>query len=186
MAARGNDLYETPPLAVEALLRAETLPQRLWEPACGRGAMVRALRGAGFSVFSSNLIDYDTPDQDAAHQDFLEQQAAPEGVEAIVTNPPFSIAALFADRALELVPRVYLLLRLAFLEAGTGKTKSSVARRKVLDGGQLARVLVFKGRLPMMHRDGWDGPKSTSQVPFAWFVWDRYHRGPITIERIGK
>jgi len=37
-AERGNDLYETPTVAVEALLRIEQLPHRIWEPACGRGA----------------------------------------------------------------------------------------------------------------------------------------------------
>jgi hypothetical protein len=28
--------------------------------------------------------------------------------------------------------------------------------------GQLARVYVFRKRLPMMHRDGWEGRKSNS------------------------
>ena len=36
----------------------------------------------------------------------------------------------------------------------------------------------------MMHRDGWSGPKATSAVPFAWFVWERGHQGPITTYRI--
>jgi hypothetical protein len=38
-AERGLDLYETPAVAVEALLRVERLPHRIWEPACGRGAI---------------------------------------------------------------------------------------------------------------------------------------------------
>jgi len=42
---RGNDLYETPECATLALLRVEQLPKRIWEPACGRGAIVRVLRG---------------------------------------------------------------------------------------------------------------------------------------------
>ena len=48
----------------------------------------------------------------------------------------------------------------------------------------LARVLVFAKRLPMMHRAGWEGRKANSGMAFAWFVWDRAHRGPTTIERI--
>src|SRR5262249_58394798 len=47
LAERSDDLYETPTVAVEALLREERLPHRLWEPACGRGAIVRPLRAAG-------------------------------------------------------------------------------------------------------------------------------------------
>jgi hypothetical protein len=31
---RGNDLYETPACAVESLLRVESIPDIIWEPAC--------------------------------------------------------------------------------------------------------------------------------------------------------
>jgi hypothetical protein len=36
----------------------------------------------------------------------------------------------------------------------------------------------------MMHRRGWHGAKASSQVPYAWFVWDREHRGPTILDRI--
>ena len=36
----------------------------------------------------------------------------------------------------------------------------------------------------MMHRRGWTGPRATSSIPFAWFCWDRNHKGPTTIDRI--
>ena len=75
----------------------------------------------------------------------------------IVTNPPFKLAAQFAAHALSLCPRVAMLLRLSFLEAGNEKTKAGRARLFALDSGQLARVHVFRNRLPMMHRDGWAG-----------------------------
>jgi hypothetical protein len=32
IAARKDDLYETPPEAVRALLRVESLPESVWEP----------------------------------------------------------------------------------------------------------------------------------------------------------
>jgi hypothetical protein len=41
LSERGLDLYETPAVAVEALLRVEKLPHRVWEPAAGRGAIVK-------------------------------------------------------------------------------------------------------------------------------------------------
>jgi hypothetical protein len=47
LADRKDDLYETPDVAVRALMRVENLPLRIWEPACGRGAIVRVLRAAG-------------------------------------------------------------------------------------------------------------------------------------------
>ena len=57
-AERGLDLYETPSVAVEALLRVEQLPHCIWEPAAGKGAIVRVLRGHGHSVITSDIYDY--------------------------------------------------------------------------------------------------------------------------------
>jgi len=36
----------------------------------------------------------------------------------------------------------------------------------------------------MMHRDGWEGPKASSNVPYAWFVFDGDHHGDATVKRI--
>lgn len=176
LSARGNDLYETPPEAVYALLDAEDVPMNVWEPACGPGSIARVLRASGRYVFASDLVDYKSEDQDLSDVDFLRTPAAPLVTEAIVTNPPYKLAGEFVSHALHIAPKVYMLLRLAFLE--------SEKRRPILDGGQLARVLPFRNRLPMMHRDGWDGNKSSSAVAFAWFVWDRNHSGDATIKRI--
>jgi hypothetical protein len=40
-----------------------------------------------------------------------------------------------------------------------------------------SRILAFSRRLPMMHRDGWDGPKASSQMNTAWFIWERQGDG---------
>jgi len=179
LAARGNDLYETPPEAVEALLRHEKLPHRIWEPACGPGSIVRTLRRHGHDVLATDLVDYASPDQDHSHIDFLipgmAETVCNDG-RAIITNPPYKSAAQFVARALTLAPYVAMLLRLAFLE--------SERRRDILDNGSLARVLVFRNRLPMMHRDGWTGPKASSSTAFAWFIWERDHTGPTELHRV--
>ena len=172
---RGVDLYETPASAVHALLAAEPLPAGVvWEPACGPGAIVRVLREAGHRVVASDLIDYGCPDSTGGI-DFLEQLSAPEDAETILTNPPFMHADEFVRHALTLVPRVILLLRLAFIE--------TTGRSDILDGGQLARIYVFRNRVPM-HRDGWTGPRDSNPMALAWFIWDRHHRGPIELRRI--
>src|ERR1700722_9919056 len=161
LSERKNDLYESPPEAVHALLRAENLPPVIWEPACGPGSIVRGLRAriktstAGISFRSASL---------------------PIGVQAIVTNPPFKNASEFIVHALELCPRVVMLLRLAFLE--------STKRTPILGSGHLARVHVFRNRLPMLHRDGWTGNKVSNPTAFAWFVWDREHRGATELRRL--
>lgn len=173
---RKDDLYQTPPVAVRALLDVEKLPHRIWEPACGPGNIVKELREAGHDVLATDLVEYQSPYQDQSGFDFLLPFSMPEGVEAIVTNPPFKNAEAFVSKALSICPKVVMLLRLAFIE--------SERRRSILDVHSLARVYVFRKRLPMMHRAGWEGRKSNSGMAFAWFVWDRHHDGPTTINRI--
>jgi hypothetical protein len=35
------------------------------------------------------------------------------------------------------------------------------------------------------HRHGWDGPtNSNSGMAFAWFCWDRDHKGPTELHRL--
>ena len=171
---RAHDLYETPPEATRALLEVESFDGVIWEPANGRGAISRVLRAAGYRVIATDLVDYDCPDA-AGGMDFLAQTSTPEGVTTILTNPPYMHSDEFVRHALRLAPRVVMLLRLLFLE--------TVGRSDILDGGQLARVYVFRERI-QTHRDGWEGRKSNSGMAFAWFVWDRSHVGPTTIDRI--
>jgi hypothetical protein len=48
----------------------------------------------------------------------------------------------------------------------------------------IRRIFVFRNRLPIMHRDGWDGRKANSGMVFAWFVWERGYRGHPMTQRI--
>lgn len=174
--ARGPDFYETPDCATKALLSVERLPFKIWEPACGRGAIAEVLKAYGHDVVCHDLNDWGYEGALSA-QDFLMTRRAPEGVQAIVTNPPYLLADQFVLRALELVPMVVMLLRLGYLEGSR--------RTPILEGGQLARVWVFRNRLPMMHRHGYDGPKvNAGGMAFAWFVWLRDHEGPTVLKRL--
>jgi hypothetical protein len=71
---------------------------------------------------------------------------------------------------------VIVLARLALLE--------SARRTEILERRGLARIHVFRSRLPMMHRDGWAGPRASSSMPFAWFSWQRGHNAPTIVDRI--
>jgi hypothetical protein len=178
LAERGNDLYQTPPEAVHALLRTEPLPKErvIWEPACGPGSIVRVLRRADYRVYATDLVNYGCPDSESG-VDFLMERLPPFPIGAVVTNAPFKIGGEFVAHALALgIPKVVMLFRLAFLE--------SACRDSILDGGLLARVYPFSNRLPMMHRDGWQGPKARSAIAFAWFVWEAGHHGPTELRRI--
>ena len=183
LADRADDLYETPAVAVEALLRVEPLPHHLWEPAAGRGAIVNVLRAAGHAVLASDLVDYGEPTH-FARRDFL-MERLPDEVEAIITNPPFKLVNEFVAHALDLCPCAIMLLRYAFYEAGTGKQRTHRLRKRVLDEIPPAQIYVFRDRLPMMHRDGWTGAKlKQANTAYAWFVWNRAHTGPTELHRI--
>jgi len=173
LAERKDDFYETPEQATRALLRYEPLPDRIWEPACGKGAISRVLAEAGHDVTSTDLVDRG---YGQAGIDFLMETVAPRGVQAIVTNPPFKLADQFVRHGLTLVPRVVMLLRLAYLE-GAGRADIHA---------KISRVWVGRERLPFMHREGYEGPKhSNSGAPFAWFAFSRDKQpGPIALQHI--
>lgn len=174
LADRKDDFYASPPEAVAAFIRAESayLPKVLWEPACGDGAIVKPLRAAGYTVHATDLVARGCPESRAG-EDFLMPFPVPGDLGGVVTNPPFKLAQAFVDRALLVTPYVAMLLRLAFLEGAE--------RRPWFVGGPLARVHVSSRRLPMMHRDGWEGERTGSAIAFAWFVWDRRHVGEPVI-----
>jgi hypothetical protein len=165
---RSDDLHETPPQAVEALLAKEQFAGPVWEPACGRGAISRVLESHGHTVISTDLVERGYGE---GRVDFLLEFAA--RAPNIITNSPYKLSCEFAEHATRLVPgKVAFLCRLAWL-AGL--------RRRPLFEARLSRVLIFAKRLPMMHRDGWDGPRSTSAIDFAWFIFDPTHTGPISL-----
>jgi hypothetical protein len=176
-AERGLDLYETDGGTVRALLHVEKLPHHVWEPAAGRGSIVRELRAAGHAVVASDIASYGFKLNFVG--DFLDQKKMPTGCKCIITNPPNRLVARkapFIVHALDLAPRVIILSRLTFLEAG--------ARTDILEHRGLARFYVFRNRVPMKHRDGWTGPEASNPTAYAWFVFDRNHRGPATMHRI--
>jgi hypothetical protein len=48
---------------------------------------------------------------------------------------------------------------------------------------EIAELMAQVNALPMMHRAGWE-EKANFGMAFAWYVWDRSHTGPTTIDRI--
>lgn len=170
---RGANLYETPPEAMFTLLALETFSACILEPACGRGAIARVLERFHYSVVLSDLLDYGTLDaqgKSQAVQDFMASQPPEFGSYDIVTNPPYGgVMNAFIAHAL----RVYRPRKMALLlnwNAYSGFADED--RNFALDACPPARIYQFKRRLPMMHRDGWDGNIATSRMNTAWFVWE--------------
>src|SRR6516164_5732205 len=88
------DQYETPSWVTLALI--PHLPEIngvIWEPACGGGKMVAALRQAGFDVIGSDITD---------GADFLRHHSPTRDFSAIIGNPPYTLAREFIEHALHL------------------------------------------------------------------------------------
>jgi hypothetical protein len=159
---RSLDSYKTPRCAVEPLIAVESLPRGCWDP-CGDDDdnIATALRFCGKTVVATDIT------RDGI--DFRDRHEAPPGMEAIVTNPPFLLAADFVQHGLLLVPKVVVLERIQFLE--------SEARAELFDAGKLARIFVFRDRVPRMHVEGWSGKRAAPAMMLAWFVFEREHDG---------
>jgi hypothetical protein len=158
-------------------MRIEKLPRNLWDPFSGEGGVAKPLRAAGYHVIRSDIVDRDGDLDFVA--DFYTQTRMPPGAEGIIGNPPYNEcqrAAPLVQHALELSADVTLLMRLAFYE--------SEARTEILEQRGLKSIHVFRLRLPMMHRDGWEGRKANSAMAFGWFRWQSGYTGPTTIDRI--
>lgn len=128
------DLYPTPVDGTESLipvLKAMKRPdgspiKRIWEPACGDGRLARVLEWHGFEVIATDLREH--PGFGHGGLDFL--LATPQDqwgeiigeVDAIVTNPPFSLAEEFIRRAHLFTPNVAMLLKQTFWNVG-GRSK---------------------------------------------------------------
>lgn len=164
-----DHFYPTPPEATEALLRIETFGPRIWEPACGDGAISRVLEAHGHSVVSTDLVERGYGE---SRVDFLMEHrlAAPE----IVTNPPFKLAEEFALHGLALgATKIAMLLRLAWLEG--------IERKGLFADTPIARVHVSSRRISMKRAGTDQGKGGSSMVAFAWFVWEVGHTGPVEL-----
>lgn len=108
-----NDYYPTPPDVTESLMRFLNLPRmKIWEPACGCGAMSKVMSTHGHFVTSTDLIDRGYGESGV---NFL--TAAPMTTHAIITNPPFNLAHEFIEKALKEAPIVAMVLKSQFWHA---------------------------------------------------------------------
>ncbi|RYD21041.1 MAG: class I SAM-dependent methyltransferase [Spirochaetia bacterium] len=174
---RGENLYQTGPEAMHTLFALEKFGPLIWEPACGRGAISRMLEAEGYEVRISDLVDYGTATADGELQDvadFLVTEADGSGTD-IVTNPPYgAVLNAFVAHALRVHrPRKMALLLNVNFYGGTENDD----RNLVLDQLKPSRIWWNARRLPMMHRDGWQGNKTSSSMNTGWFVWELQEDG---------
>jgi len=176
-----DDFYPTPDALIDPLVerfgRVWLKETTVWEPACGDGAICKALARHGIESVGTDLVDrgYGT-----SRRDFLMEMGTPDGCDSIITNPPFRLWREFAEHALSMdVAFVALLGRLQLLE---GKRVS-----KLFEETKLTGVMVSAGRvnmLPIVNGIRAEDKGHNGMIAWAWFYWVRYravHERP-TIE----
>lgn len=161
MPRRANDFYPTPAWATMELLNRISLSgMRILEPCAGDGAIANVLKRTWGDdrVFATDIDPkfLDTSDGvfDACDNEIY-NLVKPD---AIITNPPFSLAHVIVPKAVEKANLVAMLLRLSWLEPVAD-------RAEWLAKNPPDRLLV----LP---RISFTGDGKTDSVTCAWFVWE--------------
>lgn len=177
-ARRPADAYFTEPWVTRALLAAvDFSPDRrrgatvIWEPACGDGRMAREIEAAGYRLVASDLNAWGYGHSGV---DFLSTDSQWGSLaDAIVTNPPFNQAVLFAARALQLTePRCG---QVALLQRH--EWDAALERHPLFNRPPFAAKLVLHKR-PLWS----DDPATASpRFPHAWYLWDWRHSGPAVL-----
>jgi hypothetical protein len=170
-----NDQYYTEPWCTEVIVRhIPPLTRRIWEPAAGRGDMVRVLLDSGYQVEASDL-DMSKFDRKLRgckqERDFFKFKKPPSmNVDAIITNPPYGkLAEDFVRHALSFteVPFIAMLLRVDWDSAGS--------RVDLFTDNQFG----FSKKLVLLSRPRWDWWKPVEEDEirkspmhnYAWFIW---------------
>jgi hypothetical protein len=166
------DYYPTPSAVTSELLKKETFSGSVWEPACGDGAISKVLKDAGLFVESSDIADRGYGETGI---DFLRTE---KRVGNIVTNPPFNLALEFVNHAKKCsVGKIAMFLKTTFLESEKRYSMFKDASFPLKKMYQFSkRVRLDKNGIPMVGKSG--------MIAFAWFVWDKEHSGPATIDWI--
>lgn len=160
-ARRKNDVYPTPPEAIEALLRVEHFRGHVLDPCCGDGRIAEA-------VAATHKGDHGVRNEVTAFD--LESSYGDQGIDFLryepeepfshtVMNPPYRYAQAFVDKALLMTRyKIAVLLRLAFLE---GQARKTFFKRV-----PLRKVYVFSRRLSFNKIKG-------GSCAYAWFVFEK-------------
>ncbi len=167
-----NDFYATPTSAVEAILNEVKLNGSILEPAAGQGHISKVLKQyyPYSEIVSTDLVQregrFGIPIQGGV--DFLTYNFNRK-FDNIITNPPFTLAQEFIERALELSnDKVIMFAKIQLLEGSK--------RREMFDNSPLKYVYVFTKRVnPLRNGEELDekGKPWASTMCFAWFVWEK-------------
>ena len=149
------DFYATPRECTNALLdNFDWLFRggRIWEPACGDGAISKVLEERNLRVVSTDLYDRGYGE---SGMNFLNADCQ---CDAIITNPPFNLAADFIERCAEKKVPFAMLTKATFWHAKK--------REKLFRSTRPMAVIAMTWRPAMSPERG-----KSATMDFIWTVW---------------
>lgn len=169
-----DDYYATEPRAVGLLLSKEHFNSNIWECACGEGHMSDVLKAAGYTVFSSDIVDRGYKETEIIN--FLEFKEV--NSMDIITNPPYKYAKEFVKHALDISvagTKIAMFLKLTFLE--------SQSRKELFREYPFRTLYVSSSRLQCAKNGDFEKYSGTA-VAYGWYIWVKGFKGKPIIEWI--
>lgn len=157
-----NDFYPTHHSMVWQLMEKIEIPSyyNIHDPACGENDILKSLQECGIH----NKL---TGDDLTKGNDFLTDDKKHD---VIFTNPPFSIADVFIEKAfMNSKEMVIMLLPLDYLH-GSNRYNIFYKTQKIF---YLKEVYVFVRRPMFTDSVNSEGTYSTGSVTFSWFIWEK-------------
>ena len=174
-----EDYYATDPIVINNLKESFEIPNNIWECACGEGHLSKRLEELGHNVYSTDLIDRGYGE---GNVDFLKTEELPEGIDCILTNPPYKYAMEFILHSLDLLndgQYCIMFLKTTFLE---GKKRYNELFTKYPPKYMFQfvnRIICAKnGDFDAMIKGG------GSSVAYAWFIWEKGFKGDTIVKWI--
>ncbi len=155
----------------ERLFAEDKFEGAVWDPCCGFGRIPDSAIKAGLPAMGTDIVDRGYQEFEGV-QDFLTSHS--DNIPNIVCNPPFNIAARFAEHALALngVQKVAMIFPTARLNAAHW-----------LRGTPLARVWLMTPRpsMPPGHVLAAGEKPGGGKMDFCWLVWTKGRIGPADL-----
>ena len=161
-----DDFYVDEEWVTEALVATLNLTGLVYDPACGKGNVLRACRKFGLKPIGSDLHDRGTG---FTGIDFLKSRYLPgRAADKIICNPPYSILDDWIERCLSFghVHLVALVVPLGRLQSG--RRYKRIYRRTPPN---VVYVLLRRPSMPPGNKPTVK-PKG-GKVPYMWLFWQR-------------
>ena len=168
-----NDYYATDPKAVTMLLsKYDIFGQEILEPCVGGGMIADTINS--FYTNKRNITALDIIDRGYPNtivQDFLTWETNNK-YDAIITNPPYSLAKEFIEKGLTLLNnngQMAMFLKIQFLEGQK--------REELFNKYPPKYIYVFRNRMATWNNgqalDPNTGKKWATTMCHAWFIWEK-------------